>query len=78
MKFSEYILGTVLGFAPGTAAYVYAGHVAKAITETEVDGNTSTTIVVLGLVILATIVKIITDGARRALEEIEAEEGELA
>lgn len=35
IRFWPYFFGTLLGFAPGTFAYVYAGEIGKALTDVE-------------------------------------------
>ena len=70
INFSAFFFGTLLGFAPGTLAYVYTGYIGKALT----DGGESTYpwfIYAGGLAIFAGLLKIVADTATRIVEEME-------
>lgn len=76
INFTSFFGGTVLGFAPGTIAYVYTGYVGKALTT---DGAAADTVYpwyvyITGLSLFAALLKVVADTATRVVEEIEAEE----
>jgi len=74
INFPAFFGGTLLGFAPGTFAYVYTGYVGKALTG-EMDSDVYPWYVYLGgLSLFAAILKVVADTATRVVEEIEAEE----
>lgn len=74
INFPAFFGGTVLGFAPGTLAYVYTGYVGKALTG-DTGGDVYPWYVYLGgLTLFAGILKVVADTATRVVEEIEAEE----
>lgn len=78
INFSAFFGGTLLGFAPGTMAYVYTGYVGKALTG---DGGSDVYpwyVYLGGLTIFAGLLKVVADTATRVVEEIEAEEEEAA
>lgn len=72
VPFFDYFWGTLIGFAPGTAAYVYTGTMGKAL----IGGDSSLPwygyVGVLALLI--GIAQFLTDIATRAVEELEAAE----
>ena len=73
INFNAFFWGTLLGFAPGTAAYVYTGYVGKALT----DGGESAYpwfVYVGGFAIFGGILKVLADTATRVVEELEEEE----
>ena len=72
INFPAFFWGTLLGFAPGTLAYVYTGYVGKALTT---DGSESLPWFVYagGLALLAGLMKVLADVAARAVEELEDE-----
>jgi len=72
IDFASYFWGTLLGFAPGTIAYVYTGMVGKALTLGE--GNYPWYIYGGGLGVLAVLLKLVADVANRVIEAIEQEE----
>lgn len=84
INFGAFFMGTVLGFAPGTIAYVYTGYVGKALTMTgTTDGAVADTVYpwyvyLTGLSLFAALLKIVADTATRVVEEIEAEEEAVA
>ena len=70
INFNAFFWGTLFGFAPGTAAYVYTGYVGKALT----DGGESAYpwfVYAGGLTIFAGILKVLADTATRVVEEME-------
>lgn len=73
VEFWPYLLATLLGFAPGTFAYVYTGEAAKAISgQGEAGGAELPLYAYAGAALaLAGISKIITDIASEALKDIE-------
>ncbi|KAG7367239.1 SNARE associated golgi protein [Nitzschia inconspicua] len=73
IQFPAFFGGTLLGFAPGTLAYVYAGYIGKALTT---DGSEVYPWYVYlgGLTLFAGLLKILADTATRIVEEIEAED----
>lgn len=74
INFPAFFGGTLLGFAPGTLAYVYTGYVGKALTG-ETGSDVYPWYVYLGgLSLFAVILKVIADTATRVVEEIEAED----
>jgi len=82
INFTAFFGGTLLGFAPGTIAYVYTGYVGKALTMTVEEGAGSDVypwyVYIGGLSLFAGLLKIVADTATRVVEEIEAEEEEAA
>ena len=70
--FLEYFFGTMLGFTPGTIAYVYSGEVGKALT---IGGGDTQPLYVYagGFVLLATLLKTIADVATGIIEDIDEE-----
>eukprot|EP00537_Pseudo-nitzschia_pungens_P000073 CAMPEP_0172370338 /NCGR_PEP_ID=MMETSP1060-20121228/37179_1 /TAXON_ID=37318 /ORGANISM="Pseudo-nitzschia pungens, Strain cf. cingulata" /LENGTH=393 /DNA_ID=CAMNT_0013095565 /DNA_START=179 /DNA_END=1360 /DNA_ORIENTATION=+ len=74
INFSAFFGGTLLGFAPGTIAYVYTGYVGKALTG-DVGSDVYPWYVYLGgLTLFAGFLKVVADTATRVVQEIEAEE----
>jgi len=81
INFTAFFGGTLLGFAPGTIAYVYTGYVGKALTMTVEEGGSDVYpwyVYIGGLSLFAGLLKIVADTATRVVEEIEAEEEEAA
>jgi len=81
INFTAFFGGTLLGFAPGTIAYVYTGYVGKALTMTVEEGGGDVYpwyVYIGGLSLFAGLLKIVADTATRVVEEIEAEEEEAA
>lgn len=77
INFSAFFAGTLLGFAPGTIAYVYTGYIGKALT-TEGAGDVYPWYVYLGgMTLFAGLLKVMADTATRIVEEIEAEDDDL-
>merc|ERR1712071_203554 len=74
IQFVPYFFGTLLGFAPGTFAYVYAGRIGKALT---VDVATSEPWYVYagGMAAVVLLLKVASDVASGMIEAME-EEGE--
>lgn len=75
VEFWPYLGATLLGFAPGTFAYVYTGEAAKALTETPPDVENATPWFVYAgaIAFLAAFSKVATDIATEALEGVEDE-----
>lgn len=74
INFSAFFAGTLLGFAPGTMAYVYTGYIGKALTG-DAGGDVYPWYVYLGgMTLFAGFLKVVADTATRVVEEIEAEE----
>lgn len=73
IRFLPYFFGTLLGFAPGTFAYVYAGRIGKALT---MDSATSEPwyVYVGGMAILVVLLKIAGDVASGVIDAMEADE----
>eukprot|EP00587_Corethron_hystrix_P009093 CAMPEP_0113311630 /NCGR_PEP_ID=MMETSP0010_2-20120614/8787_1 /TAXON_ID=216773 ORGANISM="Corethron hystrix, Strain 308" /NCGR_SAMPLE_ID=MMETSP0010_2 /ASSEMBLY_ACC=CAM_ASM_000155 /LENGTH=296 /DNA_ID=CAMNT_0000167301 /DNA_START=197 /DNA_END=1087 /DNA_ORIENTATION=- /assembly_acc=CAM_ASM_000155 len=73
VRFWPYFWGTMLGFAPGTLAYVYTGEFGKALT---MDAGMAAPwyIYAGGLALGACGIKIIADIATRTIEDMEAME----
>ena len=72
VSFPAFFWGTLLGFAPGTAAYVYTGMVGKEILLG--DGAQPWYIYAGGLTILAGLLKLVTDVATGIVEALDEEE----
>lgn len=76
INFPAFFGGTLLGFAPGTLAYVYTGYVGKALTG-DAGGDVYPWYVYLGgLALFGGLLKVIADTATNVIEEIEAEEAQ--
>ena len=74
INFPAFFGGTLLGFAPGTLAYVYTGYVGKALID-DTGSDVYPWYIYLGvLTVFAGILKVVADTATRVVEEIEAEE----
>ncbi|KAL7524927.1 hypothetical protein ACHAWF_001133, partial [Thalassiosira exigua] len=75
VRFRPYFFGTLLGFAPGTFAYVYAGRIGKALT---VDVATSEPWYVYagGMAAVVLLLKVASDAASGMIESMEEEEEE--
>jgi uncharacterized membrane protein YdjX (TVP38/TMEM64 family) len=70
VRFWPFFWGTIIGFAPGTIAYVYSGQVGKALTLG--DGNIQPWyIYVGGFVVLAGFLKLLADAATGILEGVD-------
>lgn len=78
INFSAFFGGTILGFAPGTIAYVYTGYVGKALTSDAGSDVYPWYVYLGGLTLFAGVLKVVADTATRVVEEIEAEEEEAA
>ena len=72
MNFLEYLTATAIGFAPGTTAYVYTGMVGKDLSSGSPTMPWYSYLVGFGLLFL--LIKVISDAATKAFEDIEAEE----
>lgn len=70
VKFWPYFFGTMIGFAPGTLAYVYSGEIGKALT---VESSTAQPwyIYALGLVLFSGVLKVVTDVATGVIKSLE-------
>jgi uncharacterized membrane protein YdjX (TVP38/TMEM64 family) len=76
INFGAFFWGTLLGFAPGTVAYVYTGFIGKAFT----DGGDSTYpwfVYAGGLAVFAGFLKVAADTASRVIEEMEDDDAIL-
>jgi uncharacterized membrane protein YdjX (TVP38/TMEM64 family) len=76
INFPAFFGGTVLGFAPGTLAYVYTGYVGKALTADTGSDVYPWYVYLGGLTLFAGLLKVVADTATRVVEEIEAEESQ--
>jgi uncharacterized membrane protein YdjX (TVP38/TMEM64 family) len=74
INFPAFFGGTLLGFAPGTLAYVYTGYVGKALTGDAGSDVYPWYVYAGGLTLFAGLLKVVADTATRVVEEIEAEE----
>ncbi|KAL3906251.1 MAG: hypothetical protein SGARI_004087 [Bacillariaceae sp.] len=75
INFSAFFGGTLLGFAPGTIAYVYSGYIGKALTTAEGAGDIYPWYVYLGgMTLFGGLLKVMADTATRIIDEIEEEE----
>jgi len=72
VKFWPYFWGTMLGFTPGTIAYVYTGEIGKALT-LDTSATEPWYIYAAGLVALTGFVKIISDVATGVFNGIDEE-----
>lgn len=77
INFPAFFGGTLLGFAPGTLAYVYTGYIGKALTDDTGSDVYPWYVYVGGLAVFAGILKVVADTATRVVEEIEAEESDI-
>jgi uncharacterized membrane protein YdjX (TVP38/TMEM64 family) len=77
ISFSAFFGGTLLGFVPGTIAYVYSGYIGKALT----TGGTSDVcpwyVYFGGMTLFAGLLKVLADTATRIINEIEEEDDGL-
>lgn len=70
VRFVDYFWGTILGFLPGTMAYVYSGEVGKALTLD--SGNAQPWYVyAVGLAVIVGALKVASDVAAKAVEGLE-------
>jgi uncharacterized membrane protein YdjX (TVP38/TMEM64 family) len=73
VEFWPYFFGTMIGFTPGTIAYVYSGQVGKALTLG--DGSSQPWYIYLGsFALLSGFLKLLADAATGIIEEIEENE----
>lgn len=69
--FWQYFFGTMIGFAPGTIAYVYSGEIGKALTG---GGDAQPWYVYAGgMVFVAGLLKLVADVATTTIQEMEEE-----
>lgn len=73
ISFSNFFWGTLLGFAPGTLAYVYTGYAGKALTTDGADAY-PWFVYVGGLALFGGLLKVIADTATKTIEELEDED----
>lgn len=73
VKFWPYFFGTMLGFAPGTVAYVYTGEVGKALTIGG-DGAQPWFVYAGGFALLGAFLKVAADTATGIIDGLEEEE----
>ena len=76
INFPAFFGGTILGFAPGTLAYVYTGYVGKALTGDAGSDVYPWYVYLGGLTLFAGLLKVVADTATSVIEEIEAEEAQ--
>lgn len=74
IRFWPYFFGTLLGFFPGTLAYVYTGTVGKALLDGGAGGAEPWYVYAGGMALLVGILKFIADFATRIIEEVEGVE----
>lgn len=77
IPFLPFFWGTILGFAPGTMAYVYTGVAGKALTLDSVGEASSSQpwyIYAGGIAVLAAIIKVATEISNNVISEFEEEE----
>ena len=75
IQFWPYFFGTLLGFAPGTFAYVYAGEIGKTLTDMEYSANSQPWYVYVGgLVVLGGLLKVAGDVASEVVNAIDIDE----
>lgn len=72
IDFASYFWGTLLGFTPGTIAYVYTGMVGKALSLGE--GSQPWYLYAGGLGLLLAFLKLVTDVASKIVEAVEDED----
>jgi uncharacterized membrane protein YdjX (TVP38/TMEM64 family) len=69
--FWQYFFGTMIGFAPGTIAYVYSGDIGKALTG---GGDAKPWYIYAGgLMFVAGLLKLVADVATTTIREMEEE-----
>ncbi|GKY98323.1 hypothetical protein MPSEU_000789900 [Mayamaea pseudoterrestris] len=73
VDFASYFWGTLLGFAPGTIAYVYAGMVGKALTLSGGAGGEPWYVYAGGFGVLAVLLKLASDVASEIVQAIDDE-----
>mmetsp|Transcript_35574 Transcript_35574/g.52149 ORF Transcript_35574/g.52149 Transcript_35574/m.52149 type:complete len:438 (+) Transcript_35574:181-1494(+) len=74
VKFWPYFWGTMLGFAPGTLAYVYAGEVGKALTLPGSGEVQPWYVYAGGLALVCGILKVVADVATGVIDNMEDED----
>jgi uncharacterized membrane protein YdjX (TVP38/TMEM64 family) len=74
IQFWNYFFGTLLGFAPGTFAYVYAGEIGKALTVENSANSAHWYVYVGGMVVLGGLLKIAGDVASEVVKAIDVDE----
>ena len=72
IDFASFFWGTIIGFAPGTLAYVYTGVVGKALTIGG-DGAQPWYVYAGGAALLGGLLKLLVDVAGNIIEEMEEE-----
>ncbi|GMI17091.1 hypothetical protein TrLO_g13496 [Triparma laevis f. longispina] len=75
VAFWEYFWGTLIGFTPGTIAYVYTGSVGKVLTGGDAMGGGEWYVYVGGLVALVGFIKIVSDVATKVVQELDGMDG---
>jgi uncharacterized membrane protein YdjX (TVP38/TMEM64 family) len=76
ISFWPYFFGTLLGFAPGTLAYVYTGTVGRALTIGGADGASQPWYVYAGgLALLAGLLSLVSQVASSIIESMDDDEG---
>ncbi|GMH81822.1 hypothetical protein TrST_g8341 [Triparma strigata] len=71
VAFWEYFWGTLIGFTPGTFAYVYTGSVGKVLTDGDAMGGEEWYVYVGALAALVGFIKIVSDVATKIVQELE-------
>jgi len=75
VKFPAYFWGTLLGFIPGSLAYVYTGMVGKELALGGFDGSQPWYVYAGGFAVLAAFFKIVTDVASGIIDELDDDDG---
>jgi uncharacterized membrane protein YdjX (TVP38/TMEM64 family) len=72
IDFTSYVWGTMLGFTPGTIAYVYTGMAGKELMFSDKDSSSQPWYVyAIGLSVLVGLLKVVSDVATGILQSIE-------
>ena len=74
IDFFSYFFGTMLGFTPGTIAYVYTGQIGKSLT-LELDASEPWYVYVGILVAFSVGLKVVADVATGIIDKMEEEDG---
>jgi uncharacterized membrane protein YdjX (TVP38/TMEM64 family) len=77
IEFPAFFGATLLGFAPGTIAYVYTGYIGKALTTNGANDMYPWYVYLGGMTFCAAFLKVLADTATRIVEGIESVDDEL-